>query len=446
MCLITAAPKGTKKRGKDLKSFIERGMSSNTDGSGFAYKRNGSNLIYLSKGYREVSKIVEAIDKAKLKPEDEIIIHHRIGTSGLANEYNMHPFAVSESESVLDITEGEINVPAMAHNGVFYKFTDRQSIHNDTYNFVQQFIGIPEITALLKRSPEKFKSLFDGILSTNKLAFLFPDKDMLLLGNFVEDSGYFHSNSGYKSYVFDHGGSSTAAASASSRYFSDFEELSDEDIERMYGYGPRQSSQLTLGQGSQGSGFSGVVYGSVAWLKQNGILLKPKFVWLSEHTQHHFKFIINRTISVNFPTDSVLSLTDYNDEALINWVINDSNNNTMTGLNIKKLINDGTLSVYVLPKFDYIYKGLSNLMFYIESRGRVTASLMKNINKALGVKSSRSKKDSDYIKFRDYGTIMKGNLKIIKANFEVSDVMRVIKSENDEPVITNSEIVEDTQS
>lgn len=57
MCLITAAPKGVEKKVRDLESFIRQGMSSNTHGSGFAYKKSGTNLIFLHKGFNTASSI-----------------------------------------------------------------------------------------------------------------------------------------------------------------------------------------------------------------------------------------------------------------------------------------------------------------------------------------------------------------------------------------------------
>ena len=49
----------------------------------------------------------------------------------------------------------------------------------------------------------------DRIIDTDKIALLFPDRDLELIGKWVEDNGYFHSNTGYKSYTFDRGGIST---------------------------------------------------------------------------------------------------------------------------------------------------------------------------------------------------------------------------------------------
>ena len=211
MCLISVVPKGVNKDIEQIKGFIVNGMSSNSDGSGFAYKRNGKSCVNIHKGFRQEADMVSEIKKLNLGVDDELIIHHRIGTSGEKNVANMHPFVISDIESVIIQDKGSFNLPIMAHNGVFNKYTDNNSKYSDTYHFIEKFMSTPEIMTLLKRDKSKFKELFESTLTYNKLAILSPDRDLIMIGNFTQEDGCYHSNGGYKSYVYDRGGSSSCS-------------------------------------------------------------------------------------------------------------------------------------------------------------------------------------------------------------------------------------------
>ncbi len=207
MCLISCFPKGTSKKVKDVKGFIEKGMRTNTDGSGLMWKINGHKTVNFQKGFRKPEEVFELLEKLNLKDEDEAVFHSRIGTSGEKNDLNMHPFPVTTNKELLMKTSGRMNVPVMAHNGVFYFYTNYGSPYSDTWHFTNEFMGIPEFLALFKRDKDLFLKFFGSDkIRGNKLAFLFPDMDLVTVGDFTEDNGYLHSNGGYKEYVYNVGG------------------------------------------------------------------------------------------------------------------------------------------------------------------------------------------------------------------------------------------------
>ena len=443
MCLITAAPKGTKKRGKDLELFIKNGMDSNTHGSGFAYKRDGQSVVNIHKGFKHADELIEAIDKLKLKKEDELIIHHRIGTSGLQNEINMHPFAISQSDSVLQTVKGQLNVPVMAHNGVFYRFTDRNSDYNDTYHFVQKFVAIPEVTALLERDPNTFKQLFDGILSTNKFAFLFPKRDMVLIGDFKTEDGYYHSNGGYKRYVFDRGGSSAN------------NHVTEEEMEDYYMeiYGPRNNNNnhgpncsiktaanLEISKDNNDVKLSSTLG---RYIVANCYSLPIKHINLQKYNAFHFQLVVkDASISSNLSRYDVLQLTDYDPEAVMNWVTNVTNHNTMVCLNIEKCLRDGSLQLYVKKQLCEVYEGLHMLNEYICAKHNniPPKSLMKNILKSVNICKAKHKTEASLIKFREFKLIHLCHL------VKINELYNSVNSIKKDFVITNSEIVEETAS
>lgn len=212
MCLISVCPKGTKKDSKEVIDFIKSGAGCNHDGSGFMYKRNGDNKIGIKKGYFSVSELIKDLKELKLTEDDELVIHHRIGTGGDNNAANTHPFVCSNNAKEVAILDGEIEKPCMVHNGIFSKLEYYEYLNpkfSDTYAFARYILGEEHLLAIFNKDLNNFKHLFSSIINTGKIVVLQPDKDLVMLGNFIEENGYYHSNRGYCNYVYDRGGSSS---------------------------------------------------------------------------------------------------------------------------------------------------------------------------------------------------------------------------------------------
>lgn len=211
MCLISVLPKGTEKYNEKTISFIRKGATTNTDGSGFMFKRENDDCINIKKGFFNITDMLEEIKKLNLKKEDELVIHHRIGTSGEICAKNTHPFLIYDDDKLCSETDLTINKPALVHNGMFSGIRDFMSLNPkfcDTYAFARYIISEPGIYNLIYDNYKLFELLFKDILSFNKVCILDPNKGIKMLGNFFEDDGYFHSNGGYKDFVYDRGGSS----------------------------------------------------------------------------------------------------------------------------------------------------------------------------------------------------------------------------------------------
>lgn len=187
-------------------------MRCNHMGSGFAYKKNGESKIYLSKAFFNIDAFITAIKDSNLTEDDELIIHHRIATSGTDAKRNTHPFIVTSDFDEMTKTEALTDKPVMAHNGMFSNYSDKvDKTFNDTAHWIQIWPANPYFLEMIKNHTQKFIDEY-GIFSSlwsNKLAFLFPDRDLLTIGNFIEDKGYLHSNGGYCTIVHDRGGSSS---------------------------------------------------------------------------------------------------------------------------------------------------------------------------------------------------------------------------------------------
>lgn len=224
MCLITVCPKGSNKNSEELKKAIKTAGVTNKDGAGFMYKRASTKKVYISKGYMSPEALLSAIEKHKLKDQDELVIHQRIGNKGAKNTFMCHPFVVAGDQDTILANHCYVNVPTMVHNGTFTKYSKTNSDFSDTYYFVEQFISNEFILGLLKSDLELFKTVFTDILSTNRLVFLFPneDKPLIKLGSFTEDNGYFFSNESYKNSRY--------------RNIGGWEEYDEWDWDNGYGY------------------------------------------------------------------------------------------------------------------------------------------------------------------------------------------------------------------
>ncbi len=212
MCLISVCPKGSKKYSEKVTKFIMNGMATQDDGSGFMYKRAGENKITIDKGYFSASKLLDRLRALDLQDDDELIIHHRTGTSGVVCPENTHPYLMANDETLCAKTELTIDKPALAHNGVFYSLKDYENLNPnfcDSYAFARYVVGDKDLQNLMFNNPKLFDKIFDNMISNNKLAILHPEYGIVLKGHYHEDEEYRHSNYCYMNNNYsDYGGRS----------------------------------------------------------------------------------------------------------------------------------------------------------------------------------------------------------------------------------------------
>jgi predicted glutamine amidotransferase len=219
MCLISAFPRGTVKYNDYVAKFIASGMRSNSEGSGFMYRKHGDSKIHVHKGFFSIQQLTDAIKELSLKVDDELVIHHRIGTSGLVSKENCHPFIIAPEHSQIVNTNCVTEHPALVHNGIFRglsSFMDKNPDFSDTYAFTR-YIAFQNI-GTLKYTPEAFTGKFNTMLSWSKICVLYPDKTMQFLGEgwITDQFGYKHSNQGYANYHHVDVGGVTKSSSCSS--------------------------------------------------------------------------------------------------------------------------------------------------------------------------------------------------------------------------------------
>lgn len=202
MCIIMIAPKGSDKNSEFLFDSIRTGLKNNIDGSGYACNIGG--LTYFKKGFNDVELLIEDIKSKELTNDTSLIIHHRFGNCGEKGIENCHPFIMSDVDELLDKNDSLTNIPVLFHNGTFYKYREYTSDKSDTYYFVKKFMSIPEVHSVFKRDINLFATLFEDHVrhkTSNKIAVLYPDGEIITYGDFNEEQGYMFSNEQWKPFT-----------------------------------------------------------------------------------------------------------------------------------------------------------------------------------------------------------------------------------------------------
>lgn len=209
MCLISILPKGKPKYTKQVYDFIKKGITTNDDGSGFMFKRHDEQLVTVKKGFFTYEHLISSLEACNLTDEDELVIHHRNGTSGLISAENCHPFVISKLNSELANDDITTNKAALVHNGVFYGINDYMKLNpdfSDTFAFVKYIMAEEGMLKMYLYNNDLFSRLTSTIVGTDKLCIIDPDLGIVKSGNYIEEDGYFHSNSGYCTSYYDRGG------------------------------------------------------------------------------------------------------------------------------------------------------------------------------------------------------------------------------------------------
>ena len=167
---------------------IKTMFENNPDGAGYMYVNDGKVIIH--KGFMDAEELTKSLNDNDLDDKN-VILHFRIGTSGLKNGLNAHPYPVYDDNALDCITD-----LAMVHNGVLSGFTPSFSEPiNDTQNFIHKVLRNLD-KDFINNKDKKF--LISKLIGTNKLAFLDSHDNITLIGEFVEDGGYVYSNTSYK--------------------------------------------------------------------------------------------------------------------------------------------------------------------------------------------------------------------------------------------------------
>lgn len=188
MCIAIVTTPG--KRVGD--NALYRGWTSNQDGGGFAFVKQGK--VVIEKGFFKYNEFHKALNAAvdTYGQQSPFLIHMRIGTSGLKNENNTHPFAIKPQDGPAG---------AMMHNGILftpggaYRGPDHDK-KSDTRVVAEALNNILRLQDVLQAKKELGAAIGYG----NKLAFLYDTGDYVIINENQGywDDGIWYSNSSCK--------------------------------------------------------------------------------------------------------------------------------------------------------------------------------------------------------------------------------------------------------
>lgn len=208
MCLIIIKPKGVKFNNK-IKDYVLESSKINCDGFGISYTEKSSYIT--SKKYLNFEEFKEFLNSKKFDKHQTVMIHLRMRTHGEKIMQNVHPFVISgdnlkTEQSFCNLQKANsvsMKAPVMMHNGVISKFSQGGGVNSDTFMFARDFlnkkainqnISVLEVLFKIKNNKsydnkillDKFKKY--DIFKNNRLAFLHPTNDLLVIGEWYKDS------------------------------------------------------------------------------------------------------------------------------------------------------------------------------------------------------------------------------------------------------------------
>lgn len=151
MCIAIVKPKNKKISDEYLKNCF----NNNPDGAGLAYAYNDE--LYYVKGIFDVEQFIKAVREAEKLSQGDMLIHCRIGTSGLMDKNNCHPHVVN-------------NRTVMIHNGILDINVPKNSKVSDTVIFVKEYLR--ELPEDFMKNKAILKLIEKLIGYNNKFAFL----------------------------------------------------------------------------------------------------------------------------------------------------------------------------------------------------------------------------------------------------------------------------------
>ena len=187
MCIIAIKPQG-KKMFDD--TTIKTMFINNPDGSGYMYYDRDSKKVIIKKGFMTCKSLLDSLH-SKDFTDTNLVLHFRIGTSGLNDKLNCHPYPLYQVNDTKCSCE-----LGMAHNGILKDFTPpKWSKINDTQTFIKEVLN--QLKKGFLNDPDKVM-LIQKLIGSSRLAFLNDKNQITTMGNFIHDGDYIYSNDSYK--------------------------------------------------------------------------------------------------------------------------------------------------------------------------------------------------------------------------------------------------------
>lgn len=178
-----------KKNGVITDEALRNSFQNNPDGAGIAYVKD--NVIYMIKGIFDEDEFVDKVRQAEQIAQGSMLIHCRIGTSGLKDHTNCHPHKVN-------------NANVLIHNGILSIDVPKDSKVSDTVLFIEKFMKDLPYEMVYNKSI--LNMLEELIGKSNKFCILNTNGDVAIVneqaGHWENDVWYSNSTYSYSSYSF----------------------------------------------------------------------------------------------------------------------------------------------------------------------------------------------------------------------------------------------------
>lgn len=163
-------------------SVFENSFENNPDGCGMAYIIHGK--VRITHNMTSWKSLYDEYQLVRPLTKHPILIHFRIGTSGVKDERNLHPFMVTKDM-------------ALIHNGMV-SYSPIEKDKSDTWHFVEFLKTLKNPYSLLNSDSLEFQML-SAIISGSKMCLLHKDGRYSILneksGTWKGDTWY--SNNSY---------------------------------------------------------------------------------------------------------------------------------------------------------------------------------------------------------------------------------------------------------
>jgi predicted glutamine amidotransferase len=169
------------------KEFLTRVWSKNSDGGGFMYQREKSDMVHMAKGFMKLSDFIKAIKSQQFKKQDLVCIHLRKTTSGKTNAANCHPFVIHAESHISNIIRCDSPKHLfMMHNGTICDMEDG-NVCSDTQHFARKMM--PKINMASLYNSTVMQALIEKYIDESRLCFLHSKRGLLLLGEWHDYKG-----------------------------------------------------------------------------------------------------------------------------------------------------------------------------------------------------------------------------------------------------------------
>jgi predicted glutamine amidotransferase len=179
MCIIIAKRAGVNLDLQELKDAAKTASLHNCHGTGFAVKRENSENIILSKGYKYYEVALETLEKMKIQKGDELMFHMRYATAGEVDVENCHPYVVADNLKDILVDEAVItNNAVVSHNGTFDYYTDKKSNYSDTVHYVKEYLSEEGVLESMRNIEYASYYQMYRLMGNNKLCIIHPDVNL----------------------------------------------------------------------------------------------------------------------------------------------------------------------------------------------------------------------------------------------------------------------------